>query len=101
MVKEASAGIVKVVSDLRDGMLDGKPSTAMCFVVCYVLVGYLRFTGYECELVQGRVRDYEHFWIKFRDGNVVDPTADQFSQPNGEPMPKTYYGEQPCWYITG
>lgn len=97
--KDASAEIIQIASDFRDGMLDGKPSMSMCFAVCYVLVGYLRFTGYECGLVEGKVGECEHYWIKLGAGNIIDPTADQFNQPNGESMPKTYYGKKPNWYI--
>ena len=66
---------------------------------CYALVGYLHFAGYDCSLVQGAIGDWEHFWIQLPSGSIIDPTADQFKQPDGNPMPKVYHGEKPNWYL--
>ena len=94
-----SKKLVKIATEFRDGMLQGLPSVAMCFVICSALIGYLRYEGIECELIEGEVGNSNHFWIELTEGNILDPTADQFKKPDGSDMPKVYCGELPEWYI--
>ena len=90
--------LMKIAKEYREGALGSKPSNKLCFIMCYVLSGYFRFIGYACELVQGGIGEWEHFWIQFPDGSILDPTADQFKCPDGGAMPEIYYGRLPEWY---
>jgi hypothetical protein len=95
----------KIASDFRGGILGTMPSALMCFAVCAPLEGFLRVCGYDVELVEGTVelpngRVAQHYWLALPDGRVLDPTADQFTKPTGEPMPEVYIGERPGWYLT-
>lgn len=79
------------VRSFRDGILEGRPSFAMCFMVCSPLVTLLRMHGVECELVESEIVDgvhINHVWIKLSDGRVLDPTVEQF---DGD-MPPVYLG---------
>lgn len=97
-MKTDKAKIIQIIKGFRGGMLGNRKAKSMCFMTCYALVGYLHFAGYSCDLVEGLVWNCQHYWIRLPDGCIADPTADQFNQPNGEPMPKIYYGEKPEWY---
>ena len=93
--------LFEIAKGFRSGMLESKPSSAMCFAICAPLEGYLSFCGYDCRLVKGDVGDWEHFWIALSDGRIIDPTADQFSNPEGIKMPQIYIGPKPSWYGEG
>ncbi len=86
------------VTEFRSGLLDGREPGNMCFAVSAALEGYLNFVGYPCEMVSGEVSGDEHFWIVLPDGTIIDATANQFSQPDGKPMPEVYIGNLPEWY---
>jgi hypothetical protein len=91
--------LLKLVTDFREGILDGKPSVRMCFAVCAPLSSYLDFVGVENELIEGEAGDMQHFWIKLPDGNIIDPTADQFFLLWGcNKMPPVYIGPQTDLY---
>ena len=70
----------------------------MCFFICVYLSSYLNFSGHPCEMVEGNIDGAQHFWIVAKDGTIIDPTADQFNQPDGQSMPAVYVGSQPAWY---
>lgn len=76
----------KIAKQFTKGILDGRPSTDMCYIVCSPLVSYLRVCGIECELTEGNIHhcenDLHHFWITLSDGRIIDPTADQFGLLN-------------------
>jgi hypothetical protein len=95
----------RIATDFRQGILGTMPSARMCFAVCAPLEGYLRAAlGVSAELVEGELRLGEdvaqHFWLELPDGRILDPTADQFATPSGEPMPEVYIGVRPGWYLT-
>ena len=87
-----------IVSEFTRGLLDGKPSEKMCLVVCMPLAGFLKIYGYRCVVTEGTVNELEHFWITLPENIIIDPTANQFSRPDGNPMPKIYVGLKPEWY---
>lgn len=97
-----SSGLHQIVSEFRDGILDGRKSEFMCIAVCSPLEGYLRFAhGIETHVVAGAVWDgegyeREHFWLEMSEGVVIDPTADQFPGLN---LPPVYIGELPAGHI--
>ena len=82
----------------RRGILKNGRSGGMCFAICTALQGYLSFLGYETEIVEGEVGDANHIWLRLPDGNILDPTADQFARPSGKSMPEVYIGVLPQWY---
>lgn len=90
--------IVRIATNFREGFLGKRPSNAMCFALCCTLVGYLRFCGYKCDVDKGTIGDWNHYWIRLPGGTILDPTADQFKQPDGQSMPVVYYGKRPEWY---
>lgn len=72
-----------------------------CFIISSPLQSYLQFCGIETELIKGWVRfpdaDYGHYWLKLKDGRILDPTAGQFDESE---LPKIYLGELPKHYTT-
>jgi hypothetical protein len=84
--------IKKIAKGFTKGLLDGRPTTDMCYVVCSPLVAYLHFCGIDCSLTEGEVNQYHHFWITLSDGRIVDPTADQFGLLN------VWARKQPSYY---
>jgi hypothetical protein len=94
----------RIVSEFRKGILGKRPSADMCRAVCLPLQGYLSMAGYEAEFIEGEIdinnAVFDHVWLELPDGRIIDPTADQFSKPDGAPMPPVYIGEQPEWYLT-
>lgn len=80
-------------TEFRRGILAGKPSDLMCFAICAPLQSLLKAThNLDLELVEGRVSNCDHFWLKLPDGRVLDPTADQFNDLGFPRMPKVYLG---------
>lgn len=97
--------LLKTIKDFRKGLLENDTAELKCFMVCAPLQAYLGFIGYTTELVKGIVDisdDLEagHYWLRLRDGRIVDPTADQFST-QARPMPEVYIGALPGWYQEG
>lgn len=90
--------LVSVVTAFRKGILDKQNSSRWCFAVCAPLESLLPIWGYSCELTHGHIGKWEHCWLTLPNGEIVDPTADQFKKPNGEDMPAVYFGEKPTWY---
>ena len=82
----------------RHGILNGRKSTDMCFVVGTALEGYLTYLEFECRLIEGEVSGRHHWWLKLPDKSIIDATADQFRKPDGKKMPAVYIGQRPKWY---
>lgn len=94
--------LLRLVTDFRRGLLGKKSSRGFCFAVCAPLCAYLEAGGIECSLHEGRIEKGDtinHIWIEFPDGFIVDPTADQFTTPDGVAMPPVFIGERPSWYL--
>lgn len=89
----------RAAEGFRKGLLGKGSSKFMCRAVCMPLQGYLSVIGYETELVQGNVDlgdyDMEHTWLKLVDGQILDPTADQFDELG---LPPVYIGPLPQAY---
>lgn len=82
----SDAEIRNIAKEFMKGILDGGNSVDKCFMVCSSLTAYLHFCGVDCELTEGVINHCEnelhHFWITLKDGNIIDPTADQFGLLN-------------------
>lgn len=85
--------IAKIAREFTECLLDGRPTTDMCYMVCSPLVSFLNYLGVECTLTEGELQDtYHHFWITLSDGRIIDPTADQFGLLN------IWCRKQPTYY---
>lgn len=77
----SDAELIEFASEFRKCILDGRPSVAMCAMVCWPLAALLRCNGIECETPEIDLGDCNHIWIRLADGRALDPTADQFNTP--------------------
>lgn len=93
--------IKRIATGFRKGMIGSKTSKKMCFAISCALAGYLNFSGYKCKVVEGKIGDWNHFWIALLNGQILDVTSDQFPRPDGTNMPTIYIGEKPKWYTVG
>jgi hypothetical protein len=90
--------ILATVESVRAGVLKGRDPQGLCASVCAVLRGQLAEQGVGTSLVYGWANGMGHCWLEREDGTVIDPTASQFSKPDGQPMPIIYIGARPEWY---
>lgn len=79
--------------DFREGMLEGKSSQYMCRAVCAPLQSLLEVMEIPCRLTELLFHHVNHYVIELPDGNIIDPTADQFG------LEKVYVGSMPDKYI--
>lgn len=84
--------LVTLARQFRRGILDGGSSKSMCFAVCWPLSGLLEAAGVQTELVEGDFGFVNHFWLKLPNGDILDPTADQFG------LAPIYVGQLPDVY---
>lgn len=84
--------LIEFAQEFRDGLLEGRLPTLMCFAVCAPLVTLLNMSGVKAELVEADNGWCNHFWIKLEDGRALDPTADQFNYLWDAKMPAVYLG---------
>lgn len=90
--------LYRTVESFRRGIVQNDEPFRKCYMVCAPLQSFLALLGWHTELVQGLCDGWEHYWLEFPDGRIVDPTASQFNKPNGAKMPKIYIGRRPDWY---
>lgn len=85
--------LLKFVGSFRAGILNGRSSDRMCFMVCAPLETLLNLHGVNCKMVVSDLGECEHVFLKLEDGRVLDPTGDQFNYlfPDLN-MPKVYLG---------
>jgi hypothetical protein len=62
--------------------------------VCYPLQGYLSMLGIQTEIVEADFGRVNHVWLQLPSGEIIDPTADQFSG-EGCRFPEVYIGKVP------
>lgn len=90
--------LLKIAKGFTRGLTKGDINQK-CFVISWPLASYLRVMGVDCELIQGEVdepnTDWGHYWIKLKDGRILDPTAGQFKELK---MSKIYLGVLPKEY---
>ena len=86
--------LLSIVTEFREGILDGESSTMRCFMVSAPLQGYLSFIGFETELVETDLGEMNHVWLRLPDGRALDATADQFNTlfPDMD-LPPVYLGK--------
>lgn len=77
------------VRAFREGILEGRKSNRMCFMIVAPLATLLSMEGLLVRVVEGETKDGDqHYWMELPDGSVLDPTLDQF----GEAFPDVYLG---------
>lgn len=86
------AKLIKIATEFRKGILDGRPSRMMCFAICAPLAGLLGACGVDVEVIEGDLGECNHVWLRLADGRVLDPTADQFNDYGFPEMPPVYLG---------
>lgn len=89
--------LTEFAAEFRDGILDGAPSSMRCAMVVWPMVSLLGMSGVPCHAVETKDIELDwgivnHIWIQLEDGRVLDPTADQFNDPDGNPYPEIYLG---------
>ena len=102
-LNKADRRLIEYARKFRKGIIGDKPSARFCFMVCAPLAGLLSFEGLtDADVTEGEVaprgEPWEHCWLTLSDGRILDPTADQFRDPDGKPMPAIYLGSKPEWY---
>lgn len=94
--------LLSIVTEFTNGILGDRDPKSMCFAVCLPLHSYLLACGYEVELIEGEIQTYEelwnHYWLEFKNGIIIDPTASQFKDLHESQIPKIYIGTKPSWY---
>lgn len=95
--------LLKVVTQFRKGILGKSEPADQCFVVSSPLCGWLLFCGIECKLEEAVLElaeaDFHHWYIRLKDGRIIDATASQFNVDNDkQQMPLVYIGECPSYY---
>ena len=98
--------LIKITTQFTKGIIGKRNKTdGYCFMVSAALQSYLNLLhGMRCELIEGEIRPnkgaaWNHFWLELEDGRILDPTADQFKDPDGSDRPMVYIGKKPKWYI--
>lgn len=83
----SEAKLVEFCLSYRSALLGDESSSRMCVAVSAPLKPLLELHGQHCELVEVSTTEFQHCFLKLRNGLVLDATADQFSG-----MPPVYLG---------
>lgn len=70
--------LIRISKDFTLGLLGGRETRDMCYIVSSALEGYLNSIGVKCEAVEGLFDGWHHWWIELEYGRVIDGTSDQF-----------------------
>lgn len=76
----------------RDAVLQGDSSDRMCVALSAPLHAALLARGHPCQLVVSDLGECEHIFLQLADGQVLDPTADQFNWWSRQKLPGVYLG---------
>lgn len=85
------AELIEFAMEFRKGILDGKPSSDMCYAISAPLAALLHLNGVKVELAESGVGDMNHYWLRLADGRVLDPAAGQFNE-DVSILPPVYLG---------
>lgn len=87
----------RICSEFRNGLLGSDSSSGKCAMVCLPLASYLGMFGLSVKIVEVDFGRINHFWLELENGEILDPTADQFSG-KWLKLPKVYIGPVPEIY---
>lgn len=106
MLKMTDKQLLKEVTQFTKGLLKKAKCNhaGNCYAVSHILKPYLSFFyGVETMVVnskvkQGKKKINHYYLLRVKDGIIIDATASQFTNIDGEQMPKVFIGEKPSWY---
>lgn len=78
--------------DFREAILQGDSSDRMCVAISAPLHAAFRARGTPGHLVAADLGECEHIFLRLADGQVLDPTADQFNWCSRQKLPGVYLG---------
>lgn len=97
--------LIKITTQFTKGIIGKDTTKGKCFMVCSALQSYLTIMDVKCKLIKGVIKVksekeiWNHFWLKLNDGRILDPTADQFLNPDGSTRQMVFLDMKPNWYI--
>ncbi|CAN7600352.1 hypothetical protein [Acidovorax delafieldii] len=86
------AGLLTYAQIFRETVLQGCSSQRMCVALSAPLHAAFRARGTASELLIADLGECEHVFLRLADGQVLDPTADQFNPFSREKLPGVYLG---------
>ena len=78
--------------DFREVVLQGASSERMCVALSAPLHAAFHAQGIPTQLVVSDLGECEHIFLQLADGQVLDPTADQFNWCSRQKLPGVYLG---------
>lgn len=84
--------LLTYAQDFRESVLQGCSSQWMCVALSAPLHAAFRARGTASELVVTDLGECEHVFLRLADGQVLDPTADQFNWCSRQKLPGVYLG---------
>lgn len=96
--------LLKISTGFRKGLLNGQPPAEKCLMVSEALHGYLHFCRVLSNLEESEItfddgaNIYLHWYLRMKDGRILDATASQFNHLSEVKMPEVYLGELPEHY---
>lgn len=78
--------------EFREAILQGASSERMCVALSAPLHAAFRGLDIPSQLVISDLGECEHIFLRLADGQVLDPTADQFNRCSREKLPGVYLG---------
>lgn len=76
----------------REAILQGASSERMCVALSAPLHAAFQARGTPSQLVVSDLGECEHIFLRLADGQVLDPTADQFNWCSRQKLPGVYLG---------
>jgi len=106
-MKLTDAELKSVIQDFVKGLLKKAKCNhaGNCYAMSQILKPYLSCLFGVVTLInnskvkQGKKKINHYYLLRIKDGKIIDATASQFKDLNGNRMPKIFIGEKPEWYI--
>lgn len=92
--------ILQFTIEFRAAILGGGDSARMCAAISGPLCAALTVQGVSCRLLESDLGECNHVFIQLNDGQVLDPTADQFNSRSQDSLPEVYLGQK-TWIHEG
>lgn len=78
--------------EFREAVLQGDSSEWMCVALSAPLHAAFHARGTPSQLVVSDLWECQHIFLQLADGQVLDPTADQFNWCSRQKLPGVYLG---------
>ncbi len=79
-------------NEFRQAVLQGASSERMCVALSAPLHAAFQARGIQSQIVFSDFGECEHIFLQLADGQVLDPTADQFNWCSNQKLPGVYLG---------